>query len=172
MDRRSLCELMLDGKGLIEWLRSEARAQRERARNWCLVLSVLAGGCAVVRLAQDRAQAAVPAFMLAALFLVVWIALLRRRTEEAARTLIFSLRHRPHVVRRISHVVYGRFPFRKHGVVIADDRGGYLSITTRHWDVVVDGLAPRCPNARVDLFGSPARRWAYGLATGKSDSAR
>ena len=41
-----------------------------------------------------------------------------------------------------------------------------ISIATRHWDVVLDGLEARCRNARVEPFGSRARRWAMRVATG------
>ena len=159
MDRRGLCELMVDSNRLVEWLRSEASAQRERSRFQGLLLAVLAAGLGVVQLVNGRSQAAAAALILAGLFLVLWVALLRRRVDDAARTLVASLRKRPHEIRRISHVVFGRLPFRTNGVVIEGDGGGFLWLATRHWDVVLDGLAMRCRNARVELCRSRLRRW-------------
>jgi hypothetical protein len=159
MDRRGMCELMVDSNRLVEWLRGEASAQRERSRFQGLLLAVLASGLGVLHLVTGRGQAAAAALILGAVLLFVWVALLRRRVDDAARTLVTSLRKRPHEIRRISHVIFGRLPFRTHGVAIEGDGGGFLWLATRHWDVVLDGLAVRCRNARVEPRGSRLHWW-------------
>jgi hypothetical protein len=150
---------MMDGDRIIDWLGSEAAAQRDTMRNQCLLAVILASGFAVLVVFLGRGQAAVPALALAGLFLSLFIGLSRRRVEEGARTLLDSLRHRPQEIRRIAHVVYGRNVFRTNAVVIESERDGYLFVKTRHWDVVLNGLAARCPHARVELCGPrPGRR--------------
>lgn len=157
-ERRS-SEPLADGDRLVDWLGSEATAQRETMRDQCLLVAILASGFAVLVLVLGRGQAAVPALVVAALFLLLFAVSFRRRVDEGARTLIDALCDRPHEVRRIAHVVYGRHFFTTNAVVIESEGDGYLFVKTRHWDVVLNGLAARCRNARVELCGPrPGRR--------------
>jgi len=150
---------MMDSDRIVDWLGSEAAAQRDSMRNQCLLGVMLASGFAVLAVFVGQGQAAVPALVLAGLLLSLFIGLSRRRVEEGARTLVDSLRHRPHEVRRIAHVLYGRHLFRTNAVVIESEGDGYLFVKTRHWDVVLNGLAARCPCARVELCcPRPGRR--------------
>lgn len=144
-------ELVEDGDRLVDWLDSEASEQRDGMRNLCLLAVILASGFAVLMVVVGRWQAAAPALVVAGLFLFIFVASFRRRVEEGARTLIDSLRHRPHEVRRIAHVVHGRHLFRTEAVLIECEGDGYLFVKTRHWDAVLNGLAARCRNARVEL---------------------
>jgi hypothetical protein len=144
---------MMDGDRIIDWLGSEAAAQRDSMRNQCLLAVILGAGLAALVTFLGRGQAAVPALVLAGLSLSLFIGLSRRRVEKGARTLLDSLCHRPHEIRRIAHVVYGRHLFRTNAVVIESEGDGYLFVKTRHWDVVLNILAARCPHARVELCG-------------------
>lgn len=152
-------ELAADGDRLIDWLRREAAAQRERSRFVCLLGTIVASGYSLVLLAAGDRLGVLPVLSVAALFLVVFVASSRRRVEDAARTVIDSLHHRPDEVRRIAHVVSGSPGFRTDAVVIESDSGGCLFVETRDWDVVLNTLAARCRNARVELCGArPGRR--------------
>ena len=155
-ERRPL-ELAVDGDRLIEWLGREAAAQRESMRNQCLLAAILAAGFSLLVLVLGRGPAGVPALAVAALLVVVLVASFRRRVEEGARTAIDSLRDRPDDIRRIAHVVYRRHFSRTDAVVIEGNGDGYLFVKTRQWDVVLNGLAARCRNARVELCGSRSR---------------
>jgi hypothetical protein len=151
--QRGPLELAGDGDRLIDWLRREEAAQRERSRFVCLLGTIVASGYSLVLLATGEGLGVLPTLSVAALCLVVLIAS-RRRVEDAARTLIDALRHRPHEVRRIAHVVSGSPRFRKDAVEIQSDSGGSLFVETRDWDVVLNVLAARCRNARVELCGA------------------
>lgn len=156
--RRPL-ELAGDGDRLIDWLGREAAAQRERSRFVCLLGTSVASGYSLVLLAAGDGPGVVPALSVAALFLVLFVASSRRRVEDAARRVIDSLRHRPHEVRRIAHVLCRSRRFTTDAVVIESDSGGCLFVETRDWDVVLNTLAARCRNARVELCGArPGRR--------------
>jgi len=155
--RRPL-ELAGNADRLIDWLRREAAAQRERTRFVFLLGTIVATGYSLVLLAVGDRPGLLPTLSLATLFLVAFVASSRRRVEDAARTVIDSLRHRPHEVRRIAHVVCRSRRFTTDAVVIEGDSGGCLFVETRDWDVVLNVLAARCRNARVELCGAPPAR--------------
>ena len=155
---RRFHDVVTDADRLIDWLGSEAALQREGLRNQCLLAVILASGLAALVGFLGRGPAAIPPLVVALGFLVMFVASLRRRVEDGARTLVESLRERPHEVRRISHLVYGRHLFRTNAVEIESDGDGYLFVKTHDWDVVLNGLAARCRNARVELCGPKPRR--------------